>query len=140
MAAWVWPRPPAKPNFLTHPPFDSLNRMTAPLKPGEVFTAYHAAGNFTRFYGSIACDQSLETSFIFSNDEVSSDGHWVTDETLPMLHYDAEAMKLAFDPNKPSATGKFLVTIYGRWLKVEVKNTGKAPTEWMRVYVRGSVF
>lgn len=135
----MWPRPPAKPNFLNQPEFDRLNRMEAPLEPGKSFVGYHEAQNFTRFYGSIASDQPLEVTFSFSNDEVADDGTHVTDANLPGLHYDAEALKKAYDPAKPGQGG-YLVTIYGRWLKVEVKNVGKAATQMMRVVVRGSVF
>jgi hypothetical protein len=124
---------------LNQPSFDPLNRATEPLEPGKTVVAYHEAQNFTRFYGSIAADQPLEVVFSFSNDEVSPSGDWVTDANLPELHYDAEALKKAFDPAKPGAGG-FLVTIYGRWLKVEIKNVGTKPAKDMRVIVRGSVF
>ncbi len=82
----------------------------------------------------------MEVTFSFSNDEVAEDGHYVTDENMSKLHYDAEALKIAYEPKKQSATGKYLVTIYGRWLRIDVKNVGDKPTEWMRVFVRGSVF
>ena len=114
--------------------------LEGPLEPGKSVVAYHSAQNFTRFYGSLACDQSLEVCFTFSNDEVTAEGDWVTDENMKTLNYDAEALKQAYEPAKQSATGKYLVTIYGRWLRVEVKNVGSKPTSWMRVYVRGSVF
>lgn len=138
--AWVSPAPPDKPNFLNHPKFSTLNLLKAPIEPGKSVVAYHSAQNFTRFYGSLACDQPLEVCFTFSNDEVTEDGDWVTDENMKTLNYDAEALKQAYDPSKQAATGKYLVTIYGRWLRVEVKNVGSKPTSWMRVYVRGSVF
>lgn len=113
--------------------------MVYALQPGASFVAYHSAQNFTRFYGSIAADQPLEVTFTFSNDEVAPDGHYVTDENMSQLFYDAEALKKAYVPDKPQLGG-YLVTIYGRWLKVEVKNTGPKAVENMRVYVRGSVF
>jgi len=138
--AWVSPAPPAKPNFLNHPKFSSLNLAKEPIPAGQSAIAYHSAQNFTRFYGSIACDQPLEVTFSFSNDEVSADGDWVNDENMETLNYDAEALKLAYDPLKQAATGKYLVTIYGRWLRVEVKNVGTRPTGKIRVFVRGSVF
>lgn len=138
--AWVWPRPPDKANFLTHPRFDTINRMEEVLPPGKNVVGYHSAQNFTKFMGSVASDQKLEVVFSFSNDEVAEDGHWVTDETMPALHYDAESLRIAYDPSKQSATGKFVVTILGRWLKVEVKNVGETPLEFLRCYVRGSVF
>lgn len=137
--AWVQPPPPDKKNFLNQPRFKKLNRFREPLPPKKSVVAYHEAQNFTRFYGSIYADQPLEVTFSFSNDEVDDDGNWVTDNNLPSLHYDAEALKKAFDPKK-SGQGGFLVTIYGRWLKVEVTNVGDKPTEKMRVIVRGSVF
>lgn len=138
--AWVFPQPPDKPNFLTHPRFTMINRMSEPLPPGGSVCGYHSAQNFTRFLGTIACDQKLEMTFSFSNDEVAKDGHWVTDEGMPALNYDGEALKVSYDPTKQSATGKFVVTIYGRWLRVEIKNVGDKAAQIMRMYVRGSVF
>jgi hypothetical protein len=137
--AWVWPAPPDRPNFLHLPRLSRLNRMGGPLMPGDSLVAYHEGINFTRFYGSIVADQRLEATFAFSNDEVAPDGHWVNDDNLKDLHYDAMALRKEYDPKKPDAAG-YLVTIYGRWLRVTVKNLGDAPTEFLRVYVRGSVF
>lgn len=102
--------------------------------------SYHDAQPFTRFMGSIAADQRLEVTFTFANDEVDARGDYVTDETISTLNYDAEALKQLYDPGKQAATGKYFVTIFGRWLRVEVKNVGDKPTEKLRVYVRGSVF
>lgn len=79
-------------------------------------------------------------TFTFSNDEVVVDGHWVTDDNIAMLNYDAEALKLIYDPRKQAQTGKYFVTIFGRWLRVEVKNVGDVETASLRVFVRGSVF
>jgi hypothetical protein len=138
--AWVQPPPPDKPGFLNQPRFASLNRFTEALAPGQVVVGYQEAQNFTRFYGSIAADQKLEVTFTFSNDEVGPDGSPVTDDSLPLLNYDAEALKQLYDPTKQGATGKYFVTIFGRWLRVEVKNTGEKATEKLRVFVRGSVF
>jgi len=117
-----------------------LNRFKTPLEPDAVVTGYQEAQPFTRFYGSLACDQPLEVSFTFSNDEVAPDGHWVTDDTLPALNYDAEALKQLYDPAKSASSSKYFVTIFGRWLRVEVKNVGKTAPTFMRIYVRGSVF
>lgn len=136
----MWPRPPDKPNFKNHPRFSRLNIAKETLAPGEVFTAFHSAQNFTRFYGTVACDQPLEVTFAFSNDEVTDDGDWVTDENMSSLHYDGEALRQAYDPTKQAATGKYFVTIYGRWIRAEIKNVSTKPTTWMRVYARGSVF
>ena len=138
--AWVYPRPPDKPNFLNHPRFNTLNLATAPLQPGESVVACHSANDFTRFFGSIACDQPIDASFHFSNDETTDQGDFVTDENMGSLHYDAEALRLAYDPTKQAATGKWLCTIYGRWIRVSMTNTGKAPITYLRAYVRGSVF
>ncbi len=138
--AWVQPAPPKKPGFLRQPAFADLNRFKEPLEPGKTFVGYQEAQNFTRFYGSIASDQPLEVTFTFSNDEVAEDGSWVTDENIATLNYDAEALKQLYDPKKQGATGKYFVTIFGRWLKVEIKNTGDKATEKLRVFVRGSVF
>lgn len=138
--AWVQPPPVDKPGFLNQPRFSLLNRFKKPLEPGETVVDYQEAQNFTRFYGSIAADQKLEVTFTFSNDEVGPDGDYITDEMLPKLNYDAEALKQLYEPTKQGATGKYFVTIFGRWLRVEVKNAGDKPTEKLRVFVRGSVF
>ncbi len=138
--AWVQPAPPDKPNFLGHPRFATLNRFKEPLEPGKSVVGFQEALNFTRFYGSIASDQSLEMTISFSNDEVAPDGYWVTDGNIFELNYDAEERRHQYDPKKQGATGKFFAIIFGRWLKIEIKNTGDKPTEFLRVYVRGSVF
>lgn len=134
------PAPPDKSNFLGHPRFSTLNRFREPLEPGKSLVAYQEAINFTRFMGSIASDQKLEVTFAFSNDEVAPNGDWVNDDNLHELNYDAEALKQLYEPTKQAQTGKFFCTIFGRWLRVEVKSVGDAPTTWMRVITRGSVF
>jgi hypothetical protein len=108
--------------------------------PGASVVAYHDAQPFTRFYGSAASDQPLEITISFSNDEVSPGGHWVTDGNISELHYDAEALRQIYDPTKQGPTGKFFAMIFGRFLRVEIKNTGEDPTKELRVHVRGSVF
>jgi hypothetical protein len=143
--AWVQPRPPdvrpkkGLPDFLGRP-FSELNRFKKALAPGESVVGYHDAQPFTRFYGSFASEQSLEITLSFSNDEVTSDGHWVTDGNIDTLNYDAEALRQIYDPKKASVTGRFFVTIFGRWLRVQVRNLGEGSTETLRIYVRGSVF
>jgi|HubBroStandDraft_5_1064220.scaffolds.fasta_scaffold917426_1 hypothetical protein len=138
--AWVQPPPPRQKPFLNMRPFADLNLFDEPIEPGKAVVAYQDAQNFTRFYGSIACDQPLEVTFAFSNDEVDIDGGYVTDDNIEKLHYDAEGLKQLYDPGKQGPTGKYFVTIYGRWLRVEIKNTGKQVPTFMRVYTRGSVF
>ncbi len=138
--AWVQPAPPAQPGFLGQPSFGSVNRFTVPLGPGEVFTGYQEAQPFTRFYGSMVSDCLIEVVFSFSNDEVGPDGGWVTDATLPFLNYDAEGLRQQHDPKKPGASSRAFVTIYGRWLRVEIKNLGDRVTTMLRVIIRGSVF
>lgn len=101
---------------------------------------FHSAQNFTRFYGSVAADKRVELRFDFSNDDVYNlDGEAVNDENLPKLNYDAEALIMQYDPNKQAATGKYLVTIYGRWLRVGITFPDGVPS-FVRAYVRGSVF
>lgn len=138
--AWVQPPPPDREPFFGQPRFSSLNRFTAPLEPGQVVHAYHDAQPFTRFYGSVAADQPLEVSIAFSNEETDSDGYYVNDDNIAALHYDAEALKQLYDPAKQAQTGKWFATIFGRYLRVEVKNVGTKPTSNLRVFVRGSVF
>jgi hypothetical protein len=140
LLCWVQPAPPDNRGFLSQPRFRTINHFTKPLEPAQSLMACHDAQNFTRLYGSIHCDQPLEVVLSFSNDEVAPDGSWVRDEHLPALHYDAEALRQSYDPSKQGATGKFFATIYGRWLCVEIKNFGKAPTEELRFFLRGSVF
>jgi hypothetical protein len=143
--AWVQPRPPGvapeegKPDFLGIP-FSERNLFKDPIGAGESVVAYHDAQPFTRFYGSIASDQSLEVTITFSNDEVDDAGRPVSDDNIAKLHYDAEALRQLYDPKKQGPSGKYFVTIFGHWIRVEVKNTGDAPTKDLRVYVRGSVF
>lgn len=143
--AWVQPPPPDVgpdedlPDFVGQP-FSELNSFDKAIEPGESVVGYHDAQPFTRFYGSIASDQPLEVTISFSNDEVDPDGHWITDDNVHRLNYDAEALSLAYDPEKQRQTGKFFVTIYGRFLRVQIKNVGEAPTEELRAWVRGSVF
>jgi hypothetical protein len=143
--AWVQPPPPdvareaGRPDFLGRP-FSELNRFREPVGPGGGVVGYHDAQPFTRFYGSVACSASLEVTISFSNDEVAPDGHWVTDDNISALHYDAEALKQLYDPQKAQQTSRFFVTIFGRWLRVGIKNVSETPTEFMRVFVRGSVF
>ncbi len=144
-ALWaaVHPAPADKPNFLNLPRFSKVNKLRAPLAPGETLRFYCEAQNFTRFFGSIASDQQIEVVCSFSNDEVSpATGHWATDDNLKDLNYDAEALHQTFDPSKPrlSNNGKFFITIYGRFMLFEVTNVGKAPTEFLRAYLRCSVF
>lgn len=76
----------------------------------------------------------------FSNEETDADGFYVTDENIATLNYDVEALKQAYDPAKQAQTGKWFATIFGRYLRVEVKNVGKESTKFLRVFVRGSVF
>lgn len=91
-------------------------------------------------YGTIASDQPLEVTFAFSNEETGSNGCFVSDGNIHELNYDGEALRQMYDPAKQGSTGKYFVMIYGRWLRVEIKNVGTAPTERLRVFVRGSVF
>lgn len=134
------PPPPDADPFHGQPRFATLNRFTEPLKPGDVVAAYHDAQPFTRFYGSVACDQPLEMTLSFSNEETVEDGTYVTDENIAELHFDAEALKQAYDPSKQAQTGKFFCTIFGRYFRVQVKNVGTAATTLQRIFVRGSVF
>jgi hypothetical protein len=117
-----------------------VNRFEKAIEPNQTVVSYHDAQPFTRFYGSIASDQPLEVVISFSNDEVAADGRTVSDANIGELNYDAEALKQFYDPKKQGQTGKFFATIFGHWIRVEVKNVGEAPTEKLRVYVRGSVF
>jgi hypothetical protein len=143
--AWVLPAPPDTdvaeegPNFLGRP-FSEMNLLKNPIGSNEAVVGYHDAQPFTRFYGTIACDQPLEVTISFSNDDVDAKGIVVNDDNISTLHYDGEALKQLYDPKKQGPTGKFFVTIYGRFLRVEVKNVGAAPTKELRAYVRGSVF
>lgn len=143
--AWVQPAPPDAtvgedgPDFLGRP-YSEMNRFKDPIGPGERVVGYHDAQPFTRFYGTIACDQPLEVTISFSNDDVDPEGRVVGDGNVDKLNYDGEGLKQLYDPQKQGPSGKFFVTIYGRFLRVEVKNVGADATKLLRVYVRGSVF
>lgn len=138
--AWVQPAPPDREPFFGQPRFSTLNQFVKPIGVGEIVAAYHDAQPFTRFYGSLASNQPLEMTLDFSNEETDVDGNYVTDENIASLNYDAEALKQAYDPLKQTQTGKWFATIYGRYLRVMVKNVGTGPTTHLRVFVRGSVF
>lgn len=143
--AWVQPPPPnvrpkeGFPDFIGRP-FSEMNRFRKPVDPGASVVGYHDAQPFTRFYGTVFSDQPLEVTLTFSNDDIASDGCVVSDDNINQLHYDGEALRLFYDPAKQGQTGKFFCTIFGRFLRVEIKNTGDASTKEMRCYVRGSVF
>jgi hypothetical protein len=143
--AWVQPAPrdvdpeDGLPDFLGRY-FSEVNRFEKALEPNQVVVGYHDAQPFTRFYGSISCDQPLEVTISFSNDEVAADGRTISDDNIGSLNYDAEALKQLYDSKKQGPTGKYFCTIFGHWIRVEIKNVGEKPTEKLRVYVRGSVF
>jgi hypothetical protein len=162
---------------------DRRNTLAAPLGVGESVAVYASAQNFTRFLGSVACDQPLEVTFAFSNEErvpvtawtavggnpavlIEQGGRYrqdqrpvldsklpadireyypadqlglreITDEDLPDLHYDAVAQVMKY---QPGGDGKYLVTIYGAWLRVQVTNKGDGAPTFLRLFCRGSVF
>ena len=67
----------------------------------------------------------------------------VTDEDLADLNYDGIALVSKYEPaaaGKPAVGDKFLVTIYGRFLRVRIDNRGTVAAKNMRVFVRASVF
>lgn len=133
------PPPEDLPDFLGRP-FSELNLYKKEIAPKESVIAFHDAQPFTRFYGSIACDQPLDVSLSFSNNEVDDDGNFVSDDNIGSLHYDALGVRQIYDPSKQDQTGKFFSMIFGRWIRVEIRNTGdRAPTS-LRFYLRGSVF
>ena len=136
-----WPAPPDKPTFLdVMPLFSTINHGKSSIGAGEKVVFFHEAQNFTRFAGTLFADQSFEFAIHFSNDIVTDDGDFVTDENISKLHYDGEALRHLYDPKKHSGTCKYFVSTYGRWLRVEVKNVGDKAIEQIRVYVNGSVF
>lgn len=141
----VWPLPPDRPNFKTLPKLSELNLLekyrgqSEVLRPGEDVTWYHSALQFSRLFGSLACDQPIEFSYHFSNDEVyEKTGHWITDATLPFLNYDVVAKEGTYKPGERH-TGHFMI-IVGRWLRVRFKNVGDAPIKFIRAYARGIPF
>lgn len=117
-----------------------MNQWCQPIAPGEAAVAFHDAQPFTRFYGSIFCDVSLDVSLAFSNDEVDAEGSFVTDDNIGSLNYDALGVRQLYDPAKQEQTGRFFALIFGRWIRVEIKNVGSRPTSILRAYLRGSVF
>ena len=73
-------------------------------------------------------------------EETAADGRYVTDDNIASLNFDAEALKQMYEPAKQGPTGKYFCTIFGRYFRVQVKNVGTKPTDFLRVFVRGSVF
>ena len=126
--------------FFGQPKFSTLNLFDKPLEPGVVVSAFHDAQPFTRFYGSVASDQPLEMTLAFSNEETDTNGDYVTDDNIASLNFDAEALKQMYEPTKQGPTGKYFCTIFGRYFRVQLKNVGTKPTDFLRVFVRGSVF
>lgn len=143
--AWIQPPPPdvppenGKPDFVGRP-FSEINLWKEPIAPGASVVSYHDAQPFTRFYGSVTCDQPLEVSLTFSNDEVDVEGHWVTDENIARLHYDVLGLRQLYDPKRSEQTSKLFSMIFGRWICVEIKNVGDREPDFLRAVVRGSVF
>jgi len=153
---------------------DPRNSIQSPLDVGGGVNLYGCAQNFTRFYGTIYCDQPLAVEFDFGNEDVVPafnpatlpDGSVVdmglpddvrpyfpvgkltglraiTDEDLLRINYDGKALVTNYQPAvSPGAPigDKFLVTIYGRWMRVCIANKGDKPVSSMRVFVRASVF
>lgn len=139
ICAWVQPAPPDEAPFNGQPRFALFNRFEKELQPEQIVSAYHDAQAFTRFYGSIASDQPLELTLSFSNEETAKDGQYITDDNIVDLNFDAEALKQAYDPSQQAQTGLYTSLVYGRYLRVDVKNIGYKPTGFMRVFVRGTV-
>jgi hypothetical protein len=143
--AWVQPPPPDvaseedRPDFLGRP-FSEMNRFQNPIAPGESVVGYHDAQPFTRFYGSIASDQPLDVSITFSNDEVDAEGRVISDDNIGSLNYDAHGVHQLYDPTKQEQTGRVFSMIFGRWIKIEIKNLGDRESTVLRAIVRGSVF
>lgn len=143
--AWVQPPPPdvppqpGFPDFLGRA-FSELNRFRAPIVPGQSVVGFHDAQPFTRFYGSIACDQPLDVSLTFSNDEVAADGCIVSDDNIDSLNYDAHGLHQRYDPAKQEQTGKIFSMIFGRWIRIEAKAVGDVAPKFLRLFIRGSVF
>lgn len=137
ICAWVWPRPPDQPPFkASMPRFSETNLADRALAPKDQFVTHHSVLGCTRLYVSFFADQPLDVAFEFSNDEVGPDGSWVTDKTMPELNWDV----LDGKTYKVGERKGHWILILGRWLRVTVKNTGVAPVDGLRVYVRGSVF
>ena len=143
--AWVQPPPPdvapveGLPDFLGRP-FSELNRFKDPIPPGGSVVGYHDAQPFTRFYGGVCADQKLDIALAFSNDEVASDGRVVRDDNISELNYDVLGVRQLYDPAKHEQTSKIFTMIFGRWIRIEIKNVGERETSLLRAVIRGSVF
>lgn len=144
---------------------DPRNTLFEPLAAKGTAVLWGSAVNFTRYYGSIHSDQPVEVAFDFAGDSkvlVQKPGilgdlevdqslpenirHFyparnglrdVTDEDLKALHYDARAIEVSC---KANSSAKFVVTIYGLYLRVTARNLGESPAHSLRLYVFGSVF
>lgn len=144
--SWVFPKPKELPRVARHGapenlmPVPSANLLFKKLDANQAVIGCHSAQNFTRFYGSILADVPIQMLFDFSNDDFNVNGQHPVDKDLPELNYDANALIHSYDPEKPQMGSKFLVTIYGKWLRVTLKSLSDKPSEVLRVHVRGSVF
>jgi hypothetical protein len=124
---------------------DIRNTMGVPLGPGETITGFASAINFTRFYGSIFADQPLQLVLSFGNDEDHAlpDPRYPDTEELQDLtdpadaHYDVVAQEVM---SEGGAGEGFFCIIYGKWLKIEITNTGDEPVKVLRCFTRASVF
>lgn len=141
LGAWIFPVPPEPPvdedNFTDEPPVSEYNLIKGDTDLATPPVLYHDAMPFTRFLGTIDADVPLTVEFSFSNEGRGPDGRLVDDEALPKLNY-RPVSTCRFDPKTPES-GKMLVTIYGRWLRVAVRHGGTPPTR-MAVHLLGSVF
>ncbi len=127
------------PDFLGRP-FSELNRFKDPIRPGASVVGHHDAQPFTRFYGSICADAKLDVTLMFSNDEVSSDGRVVRDDNIVELNYDVLGVRQLYDPTKHEQSSKIFSLIFGRWIRIEIKNVGDREPTFLRIFIRGSVF
>lgn len=67
----------------------------------------------------------------------------ITDEDLPRLHYDALGTRVKYVPptaDKDPIGDKVIVTIYGVYMKLSVRNTSAKTIDNYRVTICGSVF
>lgn len=138
--AWRLPRPPVKDPFPGFLSFDEVNLAKGPLGVGETFSACHDGIGFTRLFFTVKCTQPLEIVLSFSDDEVDDEGNPVTDDNLSKLDYYVEAKRHLYDPTKHERTCKWFAIVDGRWLRIEIKNTGDKPVKSLKAYLRGSVF
>jgi hypothetical protein len=120
--------------------YDSVNCARAPLAPGESWTEYHDVLGFTRMFYGAEANVPLTIEVWYSMQQVTPDGLYVTDESLPLLRYNIFGRRHKYDPERHEQTCKFFEIVHGRWLRLSIKNDGDKLLDLCDINVCPSVF